>query len=655
MTVLFLDANDATRAARAQALQDQEGWTVHAAACVAEARAWLEGAAALDLLITEAIPDASSSGFELRDAALAKFPSAKVLFTTRYDLTGFESKVRGWPVLLDAPYAPEKLVARANAALAQEAPSPLQPEVAAPFLAPGTALGHYQILDRLTLEEESETYRAIQTTVQRPVALVMLRPHLLSQPESVEAFKARERLKASISHPRIAPLYEAGSVNGLLFYTRELPRGRSLEELQKAGVTLSERRLAELLFGVAEAMHYGTERAPTHRRLSAMDIYLDDGSQASIVNLFRPGVGNSREAREEVKSLLDLVAPLASEGKARGLLTALSAGEHDWSGLLDQLDDVRDAMRERSIMRRIEAEDEGGGSGNPVPWWAWVVACLALVAVFALGALAGKGGTPGSEEIRESEMVLIPEGPFLYQNHKKPRVLPAFAISKHEVTMGQYGEFLKALETVTGTPFDHPEQPKSKTSHMPPRWEERYTAAKAGATFNGQPMSLDTPVTQVDWWDAYAYAKWKGQRLPTEEEWEKAARGGQGLIFPWGNEPAADAANLGDDYDANGKAGGEKDGFKLWAPAHRKTRDVSAYGVCDMAGNVSEWTAAERKGEEWPAHPAFPDLRVPVVRGGHFALKSSRDLLTTRYFAQSAGEATITRGFRTASDTLPGQ
>lgn len=619
-------------------------------ASVAEARTWVAGAEELDLLITEAIPDAHSSGFELRDAALKKFPGARVLFTTRYDLTGFEPQVAGWPVLQDAPYTVEKLVARAGLALTQPTPAPAEHE-AAPSLAAGTILGNYQILDRLTLENESETYRAIQVTVQRPVALVLLRPHLLSQPQAVEEFKARERLKASISHPRIAPLYEAGSVNGMLFYTRELPRGRSLEEIQQAGETLSERRIAELLFGVAEAMQYAVERGHYHRRLSAQDIYLDAENQASIVNLFRPESNRSRVPGEEVKALLALVSPLASEGKARGLLAKLGSGEHDWSGLLDQLDDVRDAMRERSIMRRIEAEGEKSSAEHPVPWWAWAAAGLALVAVFALGALAGRTGPVGAAQVKEPEMVAIPAGPFIYQKKDK-RQLPAFAMSKHEVTIGQYGEFLKAQETVVGNPFDHPEQPKSKLNHLPPKWEDTYAAAVAGATFNGQPMSLDTPVTQVDWWDAYAYAKWRGQRLPTEEEWEKAARGDKGTLYPWGDQPSKDAANLGDDYDANGK-GGDKDGYKLWAPTHRKTKDTSVYGVCDLAGNVSEWTAGERKGEAWPAHPDYPDLRLPVVRGGHFALKGSTDLLTTRFFAQSPNEATLARGFRTASDTLP--
>lgn len=651
MTILFLDPNPATRAGRTAALQQQSEWTVYNVSSVTEARNWLARAARLDLLITEAIPSESGdTGFNLRDAVLTRFHQAKVLFTTRYDLTGFESQIAGWPVLLDAPYSDEKLVTKAAAALAAPAP-PRCVELPA-FLAPGTMVGNYQVQDRLTQETESETYRAIQVMVQRPVAMVLLRPDLLNQPEAVQAFKERERLKASISHPRIAPLYEAGSVNGLVFYTRELPRGRNLEEMQAAGERLSERKIAELLNGVAEAMHYAVERGYNHRRFYPRDIYLDAENQASIVNIFRPATSRPRVEKEEVAALLELVEPLAAEGKARGLIATLAEGQHDWNGLLDALDDVRDAMRERSIMRRIEAEEGASARRRPTPWWVWAIAVAALVAVFALGNLVGTATPIATGPAREQEMVEIPAGPFLYQKREN-RSLPTYWISKHEVTIGQYGEFLKALESVADPAvFDHPDQPKTKTGHTPTKWAEMYAAAKAGATYNGQPLSLNTPVTQVDWWDAYAYAKWKGQRLPTEEEWEKAARGPKGLQNPWGNKFEPGAANLGADYDANGK-GGSQDGYNLWAPVDRKTQDMSPYGVQDMAGNVSEWTAAESKDGAWPSHPDYPDLRVPVVRGGHFALKSVQDLLTTRFFSESASETTLARGFRTASDDAP--
>lgn len=657
MTILFLDVNAATRGERAAALAQQTGWKVHAIGSVAEGRAWLAKAKKLDLLITEAIIDEKNSGFTLRDAALAKFNDARVLFTTRYDLTGYEAKISGWPVLADAPYSLEKLIAKANTALEIAPPTQmLVPAEAAPpaYLQPGTMLGQYQVLERLSYENESETYRAIQVSVQRPVALVLLRPELAHRPEVVERFKSRERLKASIMHPRIAPLYEAGEVNGLVFYTRELPRGRNLEELATAGETLSERRVAELLYGVAEAMEYALERGCYHRRLEPRDIFIDDQGQASIVNIFRPADTRTRDSKEEVGDLLALIEPLASEGKARGLLASITEKPLDWAGLMEALDEVRDAMRERSLMRRIEAEESGTarGSRKGTPWWFWAASAAIIGIVFALGNLAGTA-TPtvvaATAVLKEPDMVQIPAGSFLYQK-KERRNLPAFWISRHEITLGQYADFLAAIKKAPAGAFDHPEQPKTKSSHVPQKWTDTFAAAKAGATFNGQPINLNTPVTQVDWWDAYAYAKWRGMRLPTEEEWEKAARGKEGLTFPWGNATDKEAANLGDDYDANGKKGGRVDGYNLFAPADRQTDDVSPYGIHDMAGNVSEWTAGEFKNQPWPAHPDFPDLRVPVVRGGHFALKSSNDLLTTRFFTESASETTLARGFRVASD-----
>lgn len=654
MTILFLDSQSTTRAERASALSRQLDWDVNAVATLAEARAWLAQTTTLDLLITEAIIDAQNSGFDLRDAALARFPEARVLFTTRYDLKGYEVSIAGWPVLQDAPFSVGKLMIKAQAALQSAAPAEVLKAEPPAFLAPGTMLGNYQVLERLTLENESETYRAIQVTVQRPVALVLMRPELLSQPDLVENFKARERLKASISHPRIAPLYEAGSVNGYLFYTRELPRGRSLDEILEAGETLSERQITELIYGVAEAMDYAVERGCNHRRLNEGDIFIDAENQASIVNVFRPGDSRTRDPKEEVAALMRMLAPLAAEGKARGLVASLVSETRDWTGILEALDEVRDDMRDRSIMRRIEKEDISPQGTRGAPWWLWAIAVAALFVVFGLGNFIGKvtPKTTAKSPITSQEMMVIPAGPFQYQK-KERRNLPTFWISRDEVTISQYAEFLAALKKQPSVNVNHPDQPKTKMSHQPPKWAETYAAAKAGSTFNGQVMSLNTPVTQVDWWDAYAFAKWKNQRLPTEEEWEKAARGDKGLLFPWGDQPSKDKANLGDDYDANGVKGGTKDGYNLWASIDRQSADLSPYGIRDMAGNVSEWTASEFKGEAWPAHPDYPDLRVPVVRGGHFALKSNHDLLTARFFAESANETTLARGFRTVSDTAP--
>ncbi len=125
--------------------------------------------------------------------------------------------------------------------------------------------------------------------------------------------------------------------------------------------------------------------------------------------------------------------------------------------------------------------------------------------------------------------------------------LDGFFIDKYEVTNKEY----KAFVTATG--------------YTPPgTWENNtYEEGKD-----------DHPVNNVTWYGAYAYCKWAGKRLPTEKEWEKAARGPNGNRYPWGNEFDEGKANL-----TKGST----------APAGSSETDKSYYGVFDMGGNVMEW------------------------------------------------------------------
>lgn len=648
MVILFVDSNDAARNERAAALQKQ-GWKVVDADDPAVAMDWLAAADRLDVLVTEAVFASGSRGFRLRDEVAARFPDAKALFTTRYDLSGMEAAVGETPVLKDKPFPAERLVTRITELMnpasqaAGQADSP-------PLLPPGSILRNNQIIERLYSESEAETYRALQRAVNRQVALVVLKPELLGRAEVLAEFRERERVKASINHHRIAPLYEAGEENGWQFYTREIPPGRSIEEMRAAGALLTEKNLVEALHGVADAMNHAVvERGLHHRSLGTRDVCIAADGQASIVNVFRPPASSPRDQRPEVRALLALFKPVAAEGRARSLLQTLAAEDCDWAELLAEITRIRDEMRERSIVRQAEGKtgEEGAREKNAPGVLLWIAGAAVLGIAAWLGGFAGKGYEEPKPEAQPSEMVWVPAGPFAYQNGSTVE-LPGFAISKHEVTIAEYAAFLKALESSPQpSQHDHPEQPAEKKGHKPEGWDELYAAAASGGSFNGETMSLDMPASRADWWDAHAYARWKGQRLPTETEWEKAARGTQGRPFPWGSEPDPQRANLGDDYNPAGKKGGSIDGYHLWSPVDEPEGDVSECGASGMAGNVQEWTAS------WDTHPDYPDLKVPVVRGGHFGEKSSRELLTTRRFPDSPDEASLARGFRTASDQQP--
>lgn len=142
--------------------------------------------------------------------------------------------------------------------------------------------------------------------------------------------------------------------------------------------------------------------------------------------------------------------------------------------------------------------------------------------------------------------------------------LPEYRIDKYLVTNVQYARFLAA------------------TGHRPPsNW-------KNGKIPAGE---LLRPVTMVDWFDAEEYARWAGERLPTEAEWEKAARGTDGRRWPWGN--VMDPARLNTYYSAGSTT--DVDHYK---------NGVSPYGVFDMAGNVEEWVQDDflpYKGSHAPA------------------------------------------------------
>lgn len=179
--------------------------------------------------------------------------------------------------------------------------------------------------------------------------------------------------------------------------------------------------------------------------------------------------------------------------------------------------------------------------------------------------------------------------PLYLDEHPERRIfLPAYFIDIYEVTNGQYREFVEATRS---------RYPSSWSNNRIPPHRDNY------------------PVTDVNWYDAARYCAWRGARLPTEAEWEKAARGSEGLEYPWGNEFDSQKANAGDT------------GIRDLAPVGTFDSGKSPYGIYDMAGNVWEWT------QDWyqpypgnQYHSEDYGEKFKILRGsswggiGHYAL-----------------------------------
>ncbi len=215
----------------------------------------------------------------------------------------------------------------------------------------------------------------------------------------------------------------------------------------------------------------------------------------------------------------------------------------------------------------------------------------------------GSNGNTASAPLPDRSMILVPAGEFTMGSlggdpdeqpvHKV--YVGAFFMDKHQVMVSQYARFLEAT---------HQERP--------PDWN-----------IMNKSQNQNRPIANVDWAESDAYCKWAGKRLPTEAEWEKAARGTDGRVYPWGNEPPTRFhANSGKEVWSNHSA---------LSPVGTFEEGKSPYGVYDMAGNVWEWVSDWYDSEYYQLSPSQnpPGPRKgshKVVRGGSWGSNGITDL-----------------------------
>jgi formylglycine-generating enzyme required for sulfatase activity len=226
---------------------------------------------------------------------------------------------------------------------------------------------------------------------------------------------------------------------------------------------------------------------------------------------------------------------------------------------------------------------------------------------------------PEAEATEESGMVAIPAGEFVMgsgQGDEDPAhtvVVDAFEIDIFEVTNAQFAQFVEE----TGY------QTNAEKSNDPSPWSAYFQDGKESY-----------PVIKVSWNDAKAYCEWAGKRLPTEAEWEKAARGTDERIYPWG-----------DDWDV-AKVNSKESGFRGPVMVGSFPEGSSPYGIKDMAGNVWEWTGDWYQGyPQTTFNSNYFGETYKVLRGGGW-FSEQEEVRTTQRNANSPDAANDDIGFR---------
>jgi len=226
----------------------------------------------------------------------------------------------------------------------------------------------------------------------------------------------------------------------------------------------------------------------------------------------------------------------------------------------------------------------------------------------------------------EGGLAEIDEGP----KHKV--MLDTFLIGKYEVTNKQYYTFVRA------------------TGHRTPEncCDPKYTVWKGNMPLEG---TAEEPVINVSWDDAAAFCKWVGGRLPTEAEWEKAAKGTDGRIYPWGNDSPMSGNRANFSFEP----------VSMWeGPASLAKKDQyefgkSPYGAYEMAGNVWEWVSDWYDGNYYknspPKNPQGPaEGKFRVIRGGSWRNNADTIRTTNRNGKHVPTDRMVFIGFRCADD-----
>ena len=576
-------------------------------------------------------------------AVRTRFRRTRVIIVTMYDLQNFADYIQGLTLF------PLPLDEAVFAATCQDALATLEGREFPPF-----RLGKKQPPDRW-----GDCYAAYDTGVKRDVFITLNREG--ASAAETQWFVNSAMAMARAGHPNVQAVYQAGQYQGRDFFSREKWDMPNLSEMAAAGTRVDARLAARIIQMVGSVIIFWDAKGFPHTTVGAVDVSVSLQGVIKVANCVDPRLEATPPGMADLTGLARAVGALLPPPeevplRVQTLLAQASAGPVPLAEVVGEAQaiDIELAPEreiavtaERQVARvaiRVERKKQKRNF--------YIMSALSALAILAFGYVIFTVffAPPHSREF--NQMASIPAGPYTYQDG--PATMDhAYYIDKYEVTLGQYLKFLIAVSKANSdAAWRYPTQKPDK-NHEPADWADHtedgvtvagiFSAIKNHQAYHKEFITLDYPVFNVDWYDAQAYAKWAGKRLPTEREWEKAGRGPNGFIYPWGNifQPNANTWVL-----APGVSEDDRPPAHTQLVVDQSSGDRSPYGVYDMAGNVSEWTA------DLVPSSMISSEQVAVIRGGNFTTRNiDHEKLTNRSTDFVPESRFFWLGFRCASDT----
>jgi serine/threonine protein kinase len=484
----------------------------------------------------------------------------------------------------------------------------------------GQTLGSYKIIGLIGRGGSGRVYRARHTFLERDAAIKVLRADLDAIDEHHERFLQEARTIAQMRHPHIVQLYDFGKIEDTYYMVMEHIEGDSLEAKLRAvhsgGRLLTGVEVWRIIKQMGEALTYIHEQGVIHRDIKPANVLMtkDGNVIVSDFGVAKLLAGHGDTTTGAITGTPAYMSPEQALGQPidhRADLYSMAVivyemlvGRVPFTGtmpvtvILKHLNEAVPPPRQinPSVPRHVETELLKVLSKRPENRHQSVAEFLHALANASRSLHSGKTAVSNGEVrtvvgLDGKEYVHVPAGEFWMgspQDNDSPsrRVhLDGFYISRYPVTNAEFHAFVEA------------------TGYMSPEhWQDGIYPA----------WQADHPVAYVNWQDAAAYCQWARGRLPTEAEWEKAARGTDQRLYPWGNSF--------DPVRCNSREGGLEVSSRVgrYSPA-----GDSPYGVADMSGNVWEWVHdwyATVRPDFAPTHnPMGPATgKTKVIRGGSY-------------------------------------